>query len=355
MKKGSITRGIVVVGLDLGDKFAQFCGVDKTGEPIMEKRFRQTPAGFTRHFKRKTHWKVVIESGTPTRWVKKKLEELGHEVKVVNPRKMRRIYENENKSDVVDARELANAGLYQWHRLPEVTLRSDVAQSKLTVLKTRDLLIKSRSSLTNQARSILKQEGIFPPKCTPAAAPKRFRPIIPAFLELALEGLLQEIESLTAKIKELDEWIEEETSKDPAIRLLRQVHGVGPVTAAAYIWTIDEPDRVVKSRKAGSFLGVRPRRSQSGETDKQLRITKAGNGFLRRLLVNCAQYILGPHGPDSELKRWGLKLAARGGKIAKRKAAVAVARKLAVILHHLWVTGELYEAFPNGLQAAACN
>ena len=148
-------------------------------------------------------------------------------------------------------------------------------------------------------------------------------------------------------MKELDKWGLQAGEKDPAIRALQQVKGVGAVTAAAFVWTLDGPYRFAKSRAVGSYLGLRPKQDQSGETDKQMPITKAGNPFLRRLLVGCSHYILGPFGPDTALRRWGLKLAERGGKRAKRKAVVAVARKLAVLLHHLWVTGEVYEPFPG--------
>ena len=119
---------------------------------------------------------------------------------------------------------------------------------------------------------------------------------------------------------------------------------MGPITVLAYILTLEEPERFDNSRSVGAFLGLTPRRDQSGETDRQLRITKAGNKYLRQLLVGCAQYILGPFGPESDLKEFGLRLAARGGKNAKRRAVVAVARKLAVLLHRLWITGEVYDA-----------
>lgn len=347
------TKRIVVVGLDLGDKHCQFCGVNGLGEPVLERRFCQTRAGMDRHFQGKGPWRVVVEAGTPTRWIKKHLESLGHQVKVVNPRKMRVIYENDSKSDVVDARELAEGGLSRWNRLPVVTLRGDEAQGKLAVIKTRDLLVRSRTALASQARAFLKQEGLCPPKCTPQAAPRRLRPMVPDTHKVALEALLTQIDALTERIKALEEWIEQQSSEDTAIQHLRSVRGVGPITAAAYVWTLDDPGRFAKSRSVGAYLGLRPRRDQSGEVDRQLRITKAGNGLLRRLLVSCAQYILGPFGPDTALRRWGLGRAARGGRLAKAKAVVGVARKLAVILHHLWVMGEEYEPFPESTEAAA--
>ncbi len=136
----------------------------------------------------------------------------------------------------------------------------------------------------------------------------------------------------------------------PETQLLRQVSGVGPITALYYVLTIEDPSRFAKSRSVGAYLGLRPKQRDSGEQKPQLRITKAGDALLRRLLVSCAHYILGPFGPDSDLRRAGLRMAERGGSAAKKRAIVAVARRLAVLLHRLWVTGEAYE--PLGREAA---
>lgn len=128
---------------------------------------------------------------------------------------------------------------------------------------------------------------------------------------------------------------------------LTQVNGVGTLTALTFVLTIGEPERFQRSRTVGAYFGLRPRQRESGDHEPQLHITKAGPPLMRRLLVNCAQYILGPLGQGCDLRRFGLALAARGGKSAKKRAVVAVARKLAVLLHRLWVTGEVYEPLRN--------
>lgn len=346
MKK-RITKSVAVVGMDLGNKDSQLCMVDRHGERVTERKVQTTEAGLRKVFGDLPPCRIVLEAGTQARWVSKLLVGLGHEVKVVQPRKMRRIYENDSKSDVVDARELAEAGLTRWKRLPASTLRDGAIQAKLDLLRVRDLLVCQRTAGVNLCRSLLKQEGVAVRKCETAAFAKKARLLVPEQLLPSLSPLLDEIEFLTARIKELDRKVEEMGSHEPGIQSMRQVGGVGALTAAAYAWTVGDPRRFQKSRQAGSFFGLRPKRDQSGETDKQLSITKAGDPFMRRLLVQSAHYILGPFGPDSALRRWGLKLAERGGKRAKRKAVVAVARKLAVLLHRLWVTGEVYEAFPE--------
>jgi len=352
MKKDS-RKQVVAVGVDLGDRHSQVCGLDAQGERVLERRVCSTTAGLTSVFGKLPACRVVLEASGSARCVAELLREMGHDVKVVNPRRMRRIYENENKSDVVDARELADAGLYRWEKLPVVYLRSKEAQEKLAVLRARDLLVRTRTGLVNLVRSLLKQEGVRVPKCTTESFPKRAEALVPEGLRVALEPLLAQAVALTDRVKGLDRWIMGEAQEDPAVRCVCQVKGVGPVTGAAFVWTLEDPERFRKSRTVGSFLGLRPKRDQSGETDKQLPITKVGNSYVRQLLVECGQYILGPFGQDSALRQWGLKLAQRGGKRAKRKAVVAVARKLAVLLHRLWVTGEVYEAFPAHRKAAA--
>jgi transposase len=167
---------------------------------------------------------------------------------------------------------------------------------------------------------------------------------IPQDLRAALEPLLASIASMTETIRGYERRIEELGQTEyPVTNRLRQVEGVGPITALTYVLTIDSPERFRRSRMVGAFLGLRPRRDQSGGSDPQLHITKAGDKTLRRLLVGSAHYILGPFGSDCALRRFGLALASRGGKNAKKRAVVAVARKLAVLLHRLWLTGEEYD------------
>lgn len=149
---------------------------------------------------------------------------------------------------------------------------------------------------------------------------------------------------MTQRIGDYDAEIEEISKQHyPETKLLRQIKGVGGLIALTYRLTLDDPQRFGRSRDVGSYLGLQPRRRQSGASEPQLRISKEGDVYLRKLLVQGAHYILGRFGPDTDLRRWGLQLAQRGGKNAKKRACVAVARKLAVLLHRLWITGEVYE------------
>ena len=167
-----------------------------------------------------------------------------------------------------------------------------------------------------------------------------------------LHPLLLSIEALTDEIKAYDDRIEQLADEaHPETRCFTQVYGVGKLTALAYLLTIEDPERFRRSRTAGAFFGLVPRRDQSGAVEKQLSITKSGDRMVRTLLVQCAHRILAKNAPDSDLRRAGERVASRGGRTAKRKAVIAVARKLAVLLHALWRTAEVYEPLRNQAQA----
>ena len=287
-----------------------------------------------------------MEVGTHSRWASHLLTELGHDVLVANARKLRAIYHNPRKGDRADAEILARLARLDPALLSPIHHRSPQAQADLAVLRSRDAIVRCRTLLINHARSIVKSSGDRLPSCSADSFAHKAAPDIPEPLRPALAPIIDTIASLTQQIKSYDRKNEELCSESyPETRLLRSVSGVGPLTSLAFILTLENPDRFSKSREVGPAIGLVPRRDQSGDHDPQLRITKTGDAFLRRLLVSSAQYILGPFGPDCDLRRWGLKLAERGGKNAKKRAVVSVARKLAVLLHCLWKTGEIYDPF----------
>jgi len=291
--------------------------------------------------------RVAIEVGTHSPWISRLLEGCGHEVLVANPRKVRLIYENDSKSDRVDAEWLARIARMDPKLLAPIHHRGPEAQADLAVVRARDGLVRSRTLLVNHVRGAVKAFGGRVGSCSTEGFPKKAAPSVPEPLQPALGPLLETIASLTTRIREHDRQIQAMRDRYPETALLKQVPGVGPLTAVAYILVVEDPQRFKKSRSLGAYLGLRPRRDQSGQKDPQRRITKAGSPVLRRLLVGSAHYILGPFGPDSDLRRYGLAIAARGGKNAKKRAVVAVARKLAVLLHRLWITGEAYEPLRN--------
>jgi transposase len=214
----------------------------------------------------------------------------------------------------------------------------------LVVLRARDALVSVRTQLINTTRGLVKSMGARLPKCSSPSFPKKVEEALPAEVREALLPLVRLAAELSDRIKVYDERIEKlGREKYEHTELLRQVKGVGPLTSLAYVLTLENPDRFAKSRDVGPYVGLVPQQEDSGDSQPQLRISKTGDVMLRRLLVGSAHYILGPFGPDTDLRRYGLRLCERGGKNAKKRAAVAVARKLAVLLHRLWISGEVYE------------
>lgn len=291
--------------------------------------------------------KLIAHSG----WASRLLGGLGHEVVVANPRRLRLIYENKNKDDRVDALYLARVARLDPHLLSPIEHRSEEAQQDLMKLRARHKLIAARSQLINTVRSLVKLTGERLPKCSAESFPRQAAKHIRQSLRKTLMPLISSIEELTKKIRGYDQEIERLCrEKYPQTGVFMQIPGVGPLTALAYLLMLESPDRFKKSRDVGPDLGLTPGRSQSGDRDPQLRITKQGDSYLRQLLVSCAHYILGPFGEDSDLRRHGQKIAVRGGKIAKKQAVVAVARKVSILLHRLWVTGEVYDPLYNSRQ-----
>lgn len=336
----------ITVGMDMGDKNHTICMLDAEGEAQKRTTVTNTAKAIRKYFGKLGPCRVALEAGTHSGWVSRILEELGHEVLVGNPRKLRAIWDSDEKDDDRDAEMLARIARFDPHLLYPIHHRGQEAHSDLAVIKARDMLVKTRSILISHARGAVKTLGERISSCSAEAFHIRLLEEMPAQLRPALEPVMKSIEDLTGRIRHYDKLLEQMCSKKyPETEGLRAISGVGPVTTLAFVLTIEQSSRFDKSRAVGPFLGLVPKRDKSGQTDKQLRITKAGDAYLRRLLVGCAQYILGPFGPDCDLRRFGLKLAARGGKNAKRRAVIAVARKLAVMMHHLWKSGAAYDPF----------
>jgi transposase len=332
------------IGLDLGDRFSYMTILDQDGLVIEESRLPTTKASLWQKFSMLPSCRLAMEVGAHSRWASHLLKELGHDVLVANARKLRAIYHNPRKGDRADAGTLARLSRLDPELLSPIHHRSPQAQAHLAVIRSRDALVRSRTLLINHTRGIAKSSGVRLASCSADYFATKVAPTIPVAMQAALQPILDTIASLTQQIRSYDRQIEMLCQEHyPETRLLRAISGVGALTSLGYVLTLESPDRFARSRDAGPTLGLVPRRDQSGDHDPQLRITKTGDSYLRRLLVGSAQYILGPFGPDCDLRRWGLKLAERGGKNAKRRAVVAVARKLAVLLHHLWKTGEVYD------------
>jgi transposase len=336
--------------MDLGDKNSVICifeGADE--EPSERASIRTTREKMAQFFSGRRSATVAIEAGTHSRWVQEDLEEYGHAVVVANPRKLRAIYENDSKDDQVDAEMLARIVRMDPKLLRPIQHRGAESQAALAVVRARDALLRARTLLINHVRGSVKGIGARMPSSSGDAF-YRHMAALPEARKTALEPVMQSIKVMSAQLKRFDREIESLQSSFPETEKLKEVPGIGSLTALTYVTTLEDPTRFPRSRSVGAYLGLRSKRDKSGGRDPQLRITKAGDTYLRRLLVGSAQRILGPFGEDCDLRRWGLKMLAAGGKNAKnakKRVVVAVARKLSVLLHRLWVTGEAYEPLRN--------
>jgi transposase len=339
---------VETVGIDVGDRFSYFCALDAGGAVVGEGRVATTPGAIELHFKAVSRKRIAIEAGMHSPWISRLLIRMGHEVLVANPRKLRLIYENQHKSDRVDAEYLARVARLDPKLLCALEHRSESGQCHLAIIRVRDTLVRSRGRMIQHVRSAIKAIGARVPSGTAEVFHKRAAACLPDGLRDALLPLIETIEQLTTRIREFDRKVEQlAEDRYPDTGALTQVCGVGSLTALAYILTLEDEGRFRRSRSVGAWLGLVPGQHDSGESQPQWHITKEGDPYLRRLLVGSAQYILGPFASDCDLRRYGLTIAARGGANAKKRAVVAVARKLAVLLHRLWRTRDIYEPFFN--------
>ncbi len=328
----------VVAGLDLGDQYSHVCLLDLEGNIVERVRVRTTVQQFEKYFGAWASMRVVFEAGTHSLWVYRLLERLGHEALMADTHRLALITQSLSKGDERDAATLGELGLRMPQMLNPVQPCSLETQQDRTLLRAREGAVAARTKLINLVRGTVKSFGERLPKSGTEAFAKKAGAAMPASLRETLSPLLLVIQHLSDEIRRYDKKIEQlGEEKYPQTRRMRSIRGVGPITSLAFVLNLDnDATKLKSSRAAGPRMGLRPKKRDSGKSSPQLSITKSGDPMLRKLLVQCAQYVLGHHGTDSALRRWGLRLAARGGKAAKRKAVVAVARKLAILLHVLW-------------------
>jgi transposase len=340
----TIVPGEFTLGLDLGDRSHHVCVLDATGQIVGEGALSNTRPALAKllaDFPRAT---VALEAGTHSPWISRYLTDLGAHVLVANPRKLHAISRNERKCDQRDAQMLACLARVDPALLHPIQHGTAQAQHDLLGLKLRDALVRTRVNLINAIRFTLKSLGH--PLRNPSSESfhKTVLADVPADCLPVIQPLLTVLAHVTEQIKGMEHDLVQRSKKEyPATQRLQQIAGVGPLTALCFVLKIGDPQRFGRGRDVGAYLGLCPRRDQSGGTDKQLRISKCGDGLLRRLLVSAAHYVLGPFGPPCALREHGQRLAGTGSAREKKRAVVAVARKLAVLLLSLWKHGTDYE------------
>jgi len=336
-----------VIGIDLGDRKHAICVLDKKGKILREDTLVNDRKHLVELAREYPGARVAMEVGTHSPWISRLLVKEGMEVFVANARKLHAIYANERKCDELDARMLARIARLDPSLLSPVRHGSEDHQRDMLPVKLRDSLVRQRVAIINSVRASLKALGLRLPSASPASFAREARSVLNGEghcgLLAALEPALAVLEELCIRIREYDKALTQcAAQKYPQTGKLQAITGVGPITSLSFVLTVEDPGRFDDPRDVGAYLGLVPRRDQSGKSDKQLPISKTGNCYLRRLLVQSAQYILGHFGPECDLRSYGLKLASRGGKAAKKKAVIAVARKLAVVMLAMWKSQSEY-------------
>lgn len=354
-KQSKASNQRLTIGLDLGDLTTRYCILDEAGEVVSEDRIPTARTGFSSLLEKMAPSRVALEVGTHSPWVSRHIEQMGHEVIVANPHKVKLITQSSRKNDQIDAQKLARLARVDPKLLSPIRHRGEQAQWDLAVIRARAELIKTRTAIVNSARGLAKPMGERLKKCDADQVKQSMSKGLSENLQRILGPLLKCIEEITEQIAEYDRRIEEIGKRYPeAELLLQQVYGVGTVISLSFLLTIEDPHRFAHSRDVGAYLGLQPRQRDSGDSQPQLGISKTGDAMVRSLLVQGAHCILRKGAPDSDLRAWGLSKMKSGGPRAKKRAIVAVARKLAVLLHRLWVSGEVYDPLYNrkAVQAA---
>ena len=301
----------MTIGLDLGDRNSWYCVVDEAGQIQLEQRVRTTAKALQEVFGTMPRSRIALEIGTHSPWISRLLSDLGHEVIVANARKVRLIGESRKKDDRLDAQTLARLARIDPELLYPVKHRSARAQADLTLIRARAGLVRARTGLVNSARGLAKSYGERLRGCNVRNMnPEKAEGLSPE-LQAAMEPLLNAIESLSERIVEYNERIEQLAQQSyPQVALLKQIKGVGTLIALTYMLTLEDPHRFCKSRDVGCHLGLQRTRN-SGRSEPQLHISNEGDPYLRTLLVQGARHILGPFGIDCDLRRWGLTIVPR--------------------------------------------
>lgn len=343
-KHSKVWRG-VTVGVDVSDRESNLCFLDADGEVIERSKIPTTLKALKARFLNCEPVRVVLETGTHANWMHDALEAMKHDVIVADARELKAITESDRKADPRDAYMLGRMGRSELDLIREVDPRSPEVRKDLEVLRARAKLVVVRTMLVNHIRGVVKSFGGRMPSCSAESMHKQ---TLPTELQHELAGMMELLSSTTAQIKAYDKQIAElGETKYPQTQVLRQVPGVGPITALCFVLIVGVPGRFTNTRDVASYIGLTPKRRQSGDKDPHLGISKRGDAMLRMLLVQGSQHILRQSSPDCDLKRFGTRLIKQGGRYPKQRAVVATARKLSVLLLALLKTGEVYEPLRN--------
>ncbi|MEJ2024433.1 MAG: IS110 family transposase [Deltaproteobacteria bacterium] len=331
-------------GMDVHQKYSEVCLLDEGGEVVERARIRTSRSGLGRYFSAKNKMKVVLEAGGSSPWVSRLVESCGHEVVVCSPRRVRLIAESTLKNDRIDAEVLARLVRIDPGFLGRVQQRSERAQVLRSKLTVRSRLVTTRTKWINTVKGILRALGYTVPGGASRTFCYRVRSVeLPEELATTIEPLLRQLDAVNEEIIRCEKELRNIASAMPEVMHLQEVPGVGLIVSLYFVLTVDDPYRFRKSRDIPAFFGLRPKMRSSGDVSTYGRISKQGDPEMRRLLIQAAHALMQCRTPCA-LQDWATKVVQRRGYA---KAMVALARKLGVVMHHLWVTGEVFERYPS--------
>ena len=344
------------VAIDLSDRQSRWEARDLSTGEVRTGVVQMTPAGLERCFAAAEHCTVVMEAGTHSHWLCAQLRKMGHRAEVLPADGLREgSGKKRRRNDAKDAASLLEHAVdIERPRVKKLWQRPDEYQRDLALMRMRNAMVEARAGLVSTVRGTVKQFGERVSKCDVEYFAGRARGELSAGMLALVEPVLGQIEELNKVVAQYDEQVRAYLARRPEAARLLAVPGVGDVTVGAFLAYVGEASRFAHSRDVAAYIGLVPDQDQSGEHDPQLRITKSGDRMVRRNFLECARGIMGPFGKDSALRRWALALAGDGrNKIRNNKAAVALARKLAVLLHRLWVSGQAYDPWYGTKTGAA--
>lgn len=327
-------------GIDLAVRSSAICIMSSRGAVVMERVVPTDEAGLLAGVAGRARMRCILEASPLAEWAAAVLEGAGHEVIVIDPRKAKGVIASKKKTDKLDARNLARMGLTGWYT--QVHRKSSQARATRTFLQARAGLVQTALAQGSRIRGLLRAHGI---KLGPVAESQFASRVKQAAQQQAglwpmLEPLVKVWRQALEGAERMRKQMASQASAESVPRQLMTVPGVGPLVASTYVATIDEPRRFRSSRQVPAYLGLVPSVEQSGQREVHGRITREGDGLLRSYLIEAAQVLLTRTRRSCSLKRWGLRLWKKKGLA---KARVAVARKLAILLHRLWITGETFD------------
>jgi transposase len=331
------------VGLDVSLKLTAVCVVNRSGEIVREAVVPSDPEAIAEFVRANTTnvVRIGLESGPTSTWLWTELDRTGLPVICIDARHAKAALKMQiNKSDRNDAAGIARIMQTGWYR--EVRVKGLDSHAIKALLVGRALLVKIKRDLENQIRGLLKNLGLVIGRGKRGPFVQRAKELIEdkPQLRVVIEPLLKAREAVAQQISDLDRKVMRLAHNDDQVRRFMTTPGIGPITALCYLATIDDPTRFSKSRNVGAYVGLTTRRYASGEIDWTGRISKCGDKLLRSYLFEAANVLLTRIAKWSTLKAWGMRIAKRSGI---RKAKVAVARKLAVILHRMWIDGTEFQ------------